>query len=84
VEQAASVPEIAAEPLPAPSAPEPVAAEPAAIHDALTSGVEAAAAAAAAKTGEEHHTIAQAVHRVMERLKPELVDEIMRELKSKK
>jgi len=84
VEQAASVPEIAAEPVPAPSAPEPVAAEPAAIHDALTSGVEAAAAAAAAKTGEEHHTIAQAVHRVMERLKPELVDEIMRELKSKK
>jgi len=91
VEQAAAVAEIAAEPepVPAPPAPEPVAAEPAAaepaaIHDALTSGVEAAAVAAAAKTGEEHHTIAQAVHRVMERLKPELVEEIMRELKSKK
>jgi CheY-like chemotaxis protein len=84
VEQAASVPEVAAEPVPTPSAPEPVAAEPAAIHDALASSVEAAAVEAAAKTGEEHHTIAQAVHRVMERLKPELVDEIMRELKSKK
>ena len=34
---------------------------------------------------EDHqHSIAQAVHRVMERLKPELVEEIMRELKSRK
>jgi CheY-like chemotaxis protein len=32
----------------------------------------------------DHETIAQAVHRVMERLKPELVDEIVRELKAKK
>ena len=84
VKHAASAPEIAAEPVPAPSAPEPVAAEPAAIHDALASSVEAAAAAAAAETGAEHHNIAQAIHRVMERLKPELVEEIMRELKSKK
>ncbi len=54
------------------------------VHEAVTSGVEAAAVAAATETGAEHHNIAQAVHRVMERLKPELVEEIMRELKSKK
>jgi CheY-like chemotaxis protein len=41
-------------------------------------------AAAAADSGADHHTIAQAIHRVMERLKPELVEEIMRELKAKK
>jgi hypothetical protein len=54
------------------------------VHEAVASGVEAAAVAAATETGAEHHNIAQAVHRVMERLKPELVEEIMRELKSKK
>ncbi|HZE23454.1 MAG TPA: hypothetical protein VE054_05640, partial [Blattabacteriaceae bacterium] len=54
------------------------------VHDAVTSGVEAVAVAAATETGAEHHNIAQAVHRVMERLKPELVEEIMRELRSKK
>ena len=54
------------------------------VHEAVTSGVEAAAAAAATETGAEHHNIAQAVHRVMERLKPELVEEIMRELRAKK
>ncbi|HET9165243.1 MAG TPA: hypothetical protein VFP11_04545, partial [Candidatus Angelobacter sp.] len=54
------------------------------VHEAVTSGVEAAAAAAAPETGAEHHNIAQAVHRVMERLKPELVEEIMRELRQKK
>ena len=54
------------------------------VHEAVTSGVEAAAAAAATETGAEHHNIAQAVHRVMERLKPELVEEIMRELRQKK
>jgi hypothetical protein len=54
------------------------------VHEAVTSGVEAAAVAAATETGVEHHNIAQAVHRVMERLKPELVEEIMRELRSKK
>jgi hypothetical protein len=44
-----------------------------------------AAAAAATEAGAEHHeTIAQAVHRVMERVKGDLVDEILRELKSKK
>jgi len=46
----------------------------------VTAGLEAAAVAAAAETGVEHHTIAQAVHRVMERLKPELVEEILREI----
>jgi CheY-like chemotaxis protein len=54
------------------------------VHEAVTSGVEAAAAAATTETGAEHHNIAQAVHRVMERLKPELVEEIMRELRQKK
>ncbi|HEX4605512.1 MAG TPA: response regulator [Candidatus Angelobacter sp.] len=75
---------VAAERVAAPATPEQVATEPAAVHDAISSGVEAAAVAAAAETGAEHHTIAQAIHRVMERLKPELVEEIMRELKSKK
>jgi hypothetical protein len=54
------------------------------VHEAVTSGMESAAAAAATETGPEHHNIAQAVHRVMERLKPELVEEIMRELRSKR
>jgi hypothetical protein len=54
------------------------------VHEVVTAGVEAAAVAAATETGADHHSIAQAVHRVMERLKPELVEEIMRELKSKK
>jgi CheY-like chemotaxis protein len=57
-------------------------------HAAVAASVEAAvpeaAAAVAAHSGADHHTIAQAVHRVMERLKPELVEEIMKELKSKK
>jgi CheY-like chemotaxis protein len=55
---------------------------------AVAASVEAAlpeaAAAAAAEFGEDHHTIAQAVHRAMERLKPDLVQEIMKELKAKK
>jgi CheY-like chemotaxis protein len=74
--------EVAAEPVP--PAPEPVAPEPAAVVDAITAAVEAAAIAAAAETQADHNTITQAVHRVMERLKPELVEEIMRELRSKK
>jgi hypothetical protein len=71
-------------PVSSPPAQEPKASEPEVIHDAVTSGVEAAAVAAAAETGADHHNIAQAVHRVMERLKPELVEEIMRELRSRK
>jgi CheY-like chemotaxis protein len=68
------------------SAPEheAVAAVSGSVHNAVTAEVEAAAVAAASETGADHHNIAQAVHRVMERLKPELVEEIMRELKSKK
>jgi CheY-like chemotaxis protein len=54
------------------------------VHEVVSAGIEAAAVAAATETGADHHNIAQAVHRVMERLKPELVEEIMRELKSKK
>lgn len=54
------------------------------VHEVVSAGVEAAAAAAATETGADHHNIAQAVHRVMERLKPELVEEIMREIRSKK
>jgi CheY-like chemotaxis protein len=71
-------------PVSSPPAQEPKASEPEVIHDAVTSGVEAAAVAAASETGADHHNIAQAVHRVMERLKPELVEEIMRELRSRK
>jgi CheY-like chemotaxis protein len=65
-------------------APEAEAPAAASVHEAVTAEVEAAAVAAATETGADHHNIAQAVHRVMERLKPELVEEIMRELKSKK
>jgi hypothetical protein len=70
-------------PVPAAPAQEAVP-EPAVIHEVVTAGVEAAAIAAATETGADHHHIAQAVHRVMERLKPELVEEIMRELRAKK
>ena len=43
-----------------------------------------AVAEAAEAAGAEHHNIAQVVHRVMERMKGDLVDEIVRELRSKK
>jgi CheY-like chemotaxis protein len=84
--ETASAVSLAPEPTPPPVPPEQeaVALAPASVHDAVTAEVEAAAVAAATETGADHHNIAQAVHRVMERLKPELVDEIMRELKSKK
>src|SRR5689334_1207949 len=83
---AAAPPEVTAEPVvvPAASASAPVVPEPEEVHSVVTAGLEAAAVAAAAETGAEHHTIAQAVHRVMERLKPELVEEILREIRSKK
>jgi twitching motility two-component system response regulator PilG len=77
--------EIIATPVSEPSAHEvAITPDPAVVHDVVTAGVEAAAVAAAAETGADHHNIAQAIHRVMERLKPELVEEIMRELRSKK
>jgi hypothetical protein len=72
-----------AKPVPASPAQDAVP-EPAVVHDVVTAGVEAAAIAAATETGADHHNITQAVHRVMERLKPELVEEIMRELRNKK
>ncbi|HWF04778.1 MAG TPA: response regulator [Candidatus Angelobacter sp.] len=84
--------ELAPEPVPASPAfvappsvatPVPVEAAPSLIHNAIAS-VEAAAVAAVTDIGSDHHNIAQAIHRVMERLKPELVEEIMRELKPKK
>jgi CheY-like chemotaxis protein len=77
-------PEVMPEPVAAASASRPVVPEPEEVHSVVTAGLEAAAVAAAAETGAEHHTIAQAVHRVMDRLKPELVEEILREIRSKK
>jgi hypothetical protein len=59
--------------------------------DAVTARVEAelpaaasAVAEAAHASGADHHSIAQVVHRVMERMKGDLVEEIVRELKSRK
>jgi CheY-like chemotaxis protein len=77
-------PEAAPEPVPSTSASAPVVPAPEEVHSVVTAGLEAAAVAAAAETGAEHHTIAQAVHRVMERMKPELVEEILREIRAKK
>ena len=59
--------------------------DPATVQASVEAAIpEAAAAVAADADVEHHHTITQAVHRVMERLKPELVEEIMKELKAKK
>jgi CheY-like chemotaxis protein len=65
--------------------------EVAATAEAVTARVEAelpaaisAVAEATEASGTEHHHIAQVVHRVMERMKGDLVEEIVRELKSKK
>ena len=52
--------------------------------EAATHQIAAAVAGGTEPEADHHQTIAQAVHRVMERLKPELVEEIMKELKSKK
>lgn len=49
----------------------------------LPAAISAVAEAAEASAGEHHH-IAQVIHRVMERMKGDLVEEIVRELKSKK
>jgi CheY-like chemotaxis protein len=79
----------AQEPPPYPtSVREPVTADAraalvASIDEALPPIAEAAVAANA-DSGADHQAISQAVHRVMERLKPELVDQILRELKTKK
>ena len=70
---------------PAPPSPSPMSVDPEIVAASVETAMPEAAASVAAETGEDHHhTIAAAVHRVMERLKPELVEEIMKELKSKK
>lgn len=70
---------------PAPPAPSPISVNPAVVAASVEAAIPEAAASVTAEAGEDHHhTIAAAVHRVMERLKPELVEEIMKELKSKK
>lgn len=58
-------------------------------EEAIVSGIETevpmAAAAGASQSGQDsHHVIADVVHRVMERFKPELIAEIVRELKLNK
>lgn len=50
---------------------------------AVDAASKALTSAVADGSGADRDTIAQAVHRVVERLKPELVDEIMREIKSR-
>jgi hypothetical protein len=85
VEAAVAVPEPAQVQPEVVSQPDPeVSTNHNAIAATLETAVPAAAAAAAAETGAEHHTIAQAVHRVMERMKGDLVEEIVRELNSRK
>ncbi|HKW74402.1 MAG TPA: hypothetical protein VJN64_02660, partial [Terriglobales bacterium] len=90
-EHFAPVQAAAAAPKPAqaePEVPSYAAPERSSNHNAVAATLEtaipAAAAAAAAETGAEHHTIAQAVHRVMERIKGDLVEEIVRELRANK
>ena len=95
VADAAPVHESASAPaLPVQAEREPVAAVETRVepeHEEVAARVEAelpaaAAAVVAAGTGVggDHQTIAQAVHRVMERVKGDLVEEILRELNSKK
>jgi CheY-like chemotaxis protein len=71
--------------IPPQPSPASLSVDSAAVAASVDAAIPEAAASVAAETGaEHHHTIAQAVHRVMERLKPELVEEIMKELRSKK
>ena len=87
--------EINAEPIHEAAIPAPSPVGPAmagsATAEAVAARVEAelpaaatAIAEAAEAGGAEHHNIAQVVHRVMERMKGDLVEEIVRELKAKK
>ncbi|HSM87463.1 MAG TPA: hypothetical protein VLT16_15000, partial [Candidatus Limnocylindrales bacterium] len=79
-------------PAPGVMEPEPAqTAEPGPNHHVVAARVEeeipavvVAITNAAASDGADHENIAQAVHRVMERMKGDLVQEIVRELKSKK
>ena len=73
-----------------PSQEQPVEAVPSSTHEAVAAKIEeelpsavAAVAEAAAASPAEHENIAQVVHRVMERMKGDLVDEIVRELRKK-
>jgi len=72
------------------SAPKAVATEiPQASTEQIAASIEAempveAVAAAAVATGADSDAIAQVVHRVMERIKPELIAAIVRELNSQK
>jgi CheY-like chemotaxis protein len=52
-------------------------------HDSVADQLQAVVPATG-ESGSDQTTIAQAVHRVIERLKPELVEEILKELKPKK
>ena len=54
------------------------------VAESVEAALPEVAASIAHETGAEHYNIAQAVHRAMERLKPDLVEEIMRELRAKK
>lgn len=98
--EASSVPIVASAVAEIPAEPDTVAHTAAAgvSHNSVMAGVEAelpstleaatqeiqAATQSTNTSGHEHDNIAQAVHRVMERMKENLVEEIVRELKSKK
>ena len=95
VQEADPVPNIPVPNLVVPYVPVPAPAEAPYVASATTEAVAArveaelpaaasAIAEAAEASGAEHHNIAQVVHRVMERMKGDLVDEIVRELRSKK
>ncbi len=68
-----------------PSVPEPQAP----VREQIAASIESempveAVAAAVASTGADHEVVAQVVHRVMERIKPELIAAIVKELNSQK
>lgn len=62
----------------------PSASEIHAVAAKVETALPEVAAAAAAESDDSHQSITQAVHRAMERLKPDLVEAIMKELKAKK
>jgi len=54
------------------------------VSQQIEAHVPATTEAVAASSGNDHHDVADLVHRVMERLKPGLIEEIVRELREKK
>jgi len=68
----------------APEAPSAALVESNAIAESLNGQMPAVAAAAASQTDADYERVASVVHRVMERLKPELIAEIVRELNAKR